>query len=293
MIRSMTGFGRSQTDVGDGRLEVELRSVNSRHLDVRVRCPRELSPFESSVRAQIARHFARGSVEVSLKLGGSASGEPRIEIDLEAARRYAKAADELAGEGDGYATKYPATALLALPGVAKIREVEIEEERIGPALERGIEQACVAAVQMRAREGESLARELRQRSEALLTTLSEIEARSEEVREGLRARLNKRLAALAPDLALDPWRVEQEVVLAAERMDVTEETVRFRSHLAQIHETLEAAGPSGRKLEFLLQELSREVNTIGSKANDAPIGHRVVELKTEIEKLREQVLNVE
>jgi uncharacterized protein (TIGR00255 family) len=292
MIRSMTGFGRGETSFGDGRLSVEVRSVNSRHLDVRVRSGRELAAFERAVRAGVARHFVRGAVDVSLRYTSGSAGESRVEIDLPVARQYAAAATLLAREAQLTAPD-SAVAILTLPGVVRVKEIEIEVEEAAPALEGALEQACTEAVAMRQREGEELARELRQRSAALAGVLSEIEARAEEVREGLRQRLQKRLSALAPEVGVDPWRLEQEVVLYAERMDVTEETVRFRSHLAQFHETLETPGGVGRKLEFLLQELGREANTIASKASDAPINHRVVELKTELEKLREQVLNVE
>ena len=291
-VTSMTGFGRGEAVFGDGRLSVEVRTVNSRHLDVRVRAGRELASFERTVRSVVARHFVRGSVDVSLRYASGPGGESRVEIDLGVARQYAAAARELASEA-GLTAAFPAVALLSLPGVARVKEVEIEPEEALPVLEVALEQACAEAVAMRQREGEALARELQQRSAALASVLSEIEARAEEVHEGLRQRLNKRLAALAPELGLDPWRVEQEVVLHAERQDVTEETVRFRSHLAQFHETLRTPGGVGRKLEFLLQELGREANTISSKASDAPINHRVVELKTELEKIREQVLNVE
>jgi uncharacterized protein (TIGR00255 family) len=291
-IQSMTGFGRGEAAFGEGRLAVEVRTVNSRHLDVRVRASRELAAFERTVRTGVARHFVRGAVDVSLRYAGPVGSESRVEIDLNVARQYTEAAQQLAREA-GLTPSFPAVALLSLPGVARVKELEIEAEQAGPALEAALEHACAEAVAMRQREGEALARELQQRSAALAAVLSEIEARAEEVREGLRQRLQKRLAALAPELGLDPWRVEQEVVLHAERQDVTEETVRFRSHLAQFHETLKTPGGVGRKLEFLLQELGREANTIASKASDAPINHRVVELKTELEKLREQVLNVE
>ncbi len=291
-VHSLTGFGRGEADFGEGRLSVEVRTVNSRHLDVRVRASRELATFERSVRTAVARHFVRGAVDVSLRYAPGAGGESRVEIDLAVARQYAAAARELAREADLPST-FPAVTLLSLPGVSRVKELEIEPDEALPALEAALEQACAEAVAMRQREGEALARELQQRSNALAGVLSEIEARAEEVHEGLRQRLNKRLAALTPELGLDPWRVEQEVVLHAERQDVTEETVRFRSHLAQFHETLKTPGGVGRKLEFLLQELGREANTIASKASDAPINHRVVELKSELEKLREQVLNVE
>ena len=177
--------------------------------------------------------------------------------------------------------------------MARLVDPELPEDAATEAVEQALRQACVAAAEMRVREGRSLERELRARLESSLERVTQIEARAEEIQRGLRERLEKRLSALEPEIELDPGRLEQEVVLYADRMDVTEETVRWRSHCEQFRETLDSDGPVGRKLEFLLQEMGRETNTIGSKALDAPVSRAVVELKTELEKIREQVLNVE
>lgn len=290
-LRSMTGFGRGDAPFGGSSVAVEVRSVNSRHLDLRVRLPRDLQALEAGLRQVAAPFFARGQVEISVRLA-SESTPAQVEIDLDAARRYAQAADELGGSlglGGGLAV----SALLSLPGVARLRETEIDLEGLRPVLTGVLEVACRAAQDMRTREGDALAAELEARLDGLERALAEIEGRADEVSRGLRERLDKRLAALAPELELTPGRVEQEVVIYVDRMDVTEETVRLRSHAAQFRETLQESGSVGRKLEFLLQEMGREVNTIGSKAQDVEITRNVVELKTELEKLREQVLNVE
>jgi len=292
MIRSMTGFGRAEGSFEGGSLSVEVRSVNGRHCDVRVRAPRELTSLEARVRAAVASHFSRGSVDLSIRWTSPRSTQGRVEIDLETATSYAEAAREIARRSQ-LAQPVSAEALLSLPGVVRLREPELDEDAIAAVLDQCVEAASAETVAMRLREGEALARELQVRSAALAELLGAIEMRADEIRGGLRARLEKRLAALAPDVNLDSGRLEQEVVLYVDRMDVTEETVRFRSHLAQFHETLGLEGPVGRRLEFILQELTRETNTIGSKASDAAIAGLVVELKTELEKLREQVLNVE
>jgi uncharacterized protein (TIGR00255 family) len=174
-----------------------------------------------------------------------------------------------------------------------VREPELEVETLAPALLATIVSACAAAAEMRAREGESLLRELRGRLAGIEALVGQVEARAAAVLGGLRERLEQRLAALAPELETDPSRLEQEVVLYVDRQDVTEETVRLRSHLDQFAETLDASGAVGRKLEFVLQEMGRETNTLGSKSADAVLTRVVVELKTEQEKLREQVLNLE
>ena len=184
-------------------------------------------------------------------------------------------------------------SLLALPGVSRLREPELEAASLAPALLALVDRACAAAVEMRTREGESLARELRARLARVEALLGAVESRVDVVRAAVRERLEKRLASIAPALEADPGRLEQEIVLAIERMDVTEETVRLRSHLEQFREALDAPGAVGRKLEFVLQEMGRETNTIGSKSADTELSRAVVALKTEQEKLREQVLNLE
>jgi uncharacterized protein (TIGR00255 family) len=266
--------------------------VNGRHLEVRLRLPREFSAFEQPLRELAASFFERGQVEVLVRLPPEGVGEPRVEVDLQAARAYAEGGALLSSEL-GLGDALPLATLLTLPGVVRTLEPELDGSEVEGALRAAVEAGSSAAVEMRVREGQNLERELRRRLEGLGAAVEAIGLRAEDVKRGLRERLTKRVAALAPELELDPARLEQEVVLYADRMDVTEETVRLGSHLEQFHETLGESGPVGRKLEFLLQELGREVNTIGSKVSDAGITHRVVEMKTELEKLREQVMNVE
>jgi len=285
----MTGFGRA--DGPDG-ISAEVRGVNSRHLEVRARLPRELAALEGEVRAAAARHFERGQVEIGVRLPREGAFAPRLEIDLEAARSYARAAQELA-HGLAKPETLEVAALLALPGVSRLREPELEAESLAAGVLETVGKACAAAAEMRAREGEALERELRSRLASIESLLKQVEARVELVRSGIRERLEKRLAALAPAVETDPARLEQEIVLQIDRMDVTEETVRLRSHLDQFRETLDAPGAVGRKLEFVLQEMGRETNTIGSKSADTELSRAVVALKTEQERLREQVLNVE
>ncbi len=291
-VRSMTGFGRSEASLGHGSVVCEVRSVNSRHLDVRVRLPRELAALEAPLRQAASAHFERGQVELAVRLPREGVFDAQVEIDRAAARSYSEAAAELRNEL-GLRDELSISALLSLPGVSRLREPELEAEAISTCVHQAAESACSSAVEMRRREGESLAEELRGRLSTVEAAVSQIEGRAEEVGRALRERLAKRVAALAPDLEIDPARLEQEALLYADRADVTEETVRMRSHCEQFRETLAGGGSIGRKLEFLLQEMGRETNTIGSKASDTPIARLVVELKTEQEKLREQVLNVE
>jgi len=185
---------------------------------------------------------------------------------------------------------------MALPGVARVVEHALDEATVRPALVAAVEEAATGADAMRVAEGAALERELRSRLAAVAALAGDVVARSGEVVASVRERLRKRAEQLREETGLaDEGRLLQEIVIAADRMDVTEEVVRLRSHVAQFEAALDASAsaPIGRRLEFLLQEMSREANTIGSKAADAPIAHRVVDLKTELERLREQVQNVE
>jgi uncharacterized protein (TIGR00255 family) len=287
----MTGFGRGEAALGAGRVSAEVRCVNSRHLEVRVRLPREWGELETGLREVASSAFGRGQVDVSLRVSTDAAASG-VDIDLEAARRYLDGAERLRDEIGAEGTLSVAT-LVTLPGVAVTREPVAPDERDASALRAAVEAACAAAAGMRAREGESLDRELRERLSGFETRVEQVAGHADEIQKGLRERLDKRLAALEGQVEIDPGRLEQEVVMYADRMDVTEEVVRLRSHLAQFRETLLEAGPVGRKLEFLIQEVGREINTIGSKAGQAELTRCVVEMKAELEKLREQVLNVE
>lgn len=296
MIRSMTGFGRASFSVAPLAFAVELRTVNHRHLDVSVRLPKSLSAFEPDVRARLREGFARGKVECSVQARSGSASAGGVELDRAVAAGYARAAAELA-EAHSLAPGLDAARLLGLPGVTRLAEAELPEEALGAALAEAVDEAAAAADAMRRAEGEALERDLRGRLEQVARLAGEIGARAEEVRESVKERLRKRAEQLRRETGLlDEARLHQEVVLAADRLDVNEERVRLESHVEQFRGILDAAeagAPVGRRLDFLLQEMGREANTLGSKGSDAPVAHRVVDLKTEIERLREQVQNVE
>ena len=291
MIRSMTGFGRAEASHEGTALRVEVRSVNARSLEVRVRLPRELLSLEAELRRVAAEFFGRGQVEISVRLSGGAL-EPVLELDLETARRYSEAAATLRDRFD-LEGALSAERLLGLPGVARLREPEGLSEEASPELFDVARRACHQAREMRDREGRALDEELRDRLAKVEKRLEEIEGCADEIKQGLRDRLERRMTALRSELEFDPARLDQELFFYVERMDVTEETTRQRSHLQQFRETLELPGPVGRKLEFLLQEMAREANTIGQKVSGGETGRVVIELKAEIERLREQVANIE
>ena len=296
MIHSMTGFGNARFHVEAWTFEVEMRSVNHRHFDARIRLPRVLASLEPEVRERLQGRFARGKVDVSVTAPEGGTPSPRLEVDFAVARAYLAAGRALA-ESDGVPGVLDSASLLALPGVSRFVEPEIADgllrERTLTALDEGLD----ALLAMRAAEGAALERDMKARLERVLELARAVEERSGLVAETVKERLRKRTRQLEAETGLlDEARLHQEITLAADRMDITEEIVRLRSHVDQFRELLASGGPGqpvGRSLEFLLQELSRETNTIGSKGSDAPIAHQVVELKTELERLREQVLNVE
>lgn len=296
MIRSMTGFGRAGFEGSGVAYEVEVRSVNHRYLDAKVRLPRPIARFESDVRARVQKRFARGKVDVVVTTPSGATPNARLDIDYDVAKGYLAAARTLCDE-HGVGGSLDVDALLALPGVARFTESEGAVESLGEALLAGVDEALTALEEMRGAEGAALERELLGRVEIIEACATRVEARNGEVQTAARERLKRRAEQLRQETGLlDEGRLHQEVVMAADRLDITEEIVRLRSHVEQFREIVGGAGggkPVGRRLDFLLQEFGREANTIGSKASDAPVAHEIVELKTDIERLREQVQNVE
>jgi len=295
MIRSLTGFGRAALEADGGTFSVELRSVNHRHLDFALRLPRALAGLEVELRRLLGLRFARGKIDLVVSAPASAA-RTELELDRALADRYVEFARALAAER-GVGAELRASELLALPGVARVLEHALDETALRPALLAAVERAAGAADAMRVAEGAALDRELRTRLATVAAHAAEVASRSGEVAASARERLRKRAELLRAETGLlDESRLAQEIVSAADRMDVTEEVVRLTSHVAQFEAALAAATAGsgvGRRLEFLLQEMLREVNTIGSKSGDAPLAHRVVDLKTELERIREQVLNVE
>jgi uncharacterized protein (TIGR00255 family) len=292
----MTGYGRGGFELAGTGFDVEVRAVNHRFLDLRVKLPRALAGFEPAVRDRVAGRFARGKVEIAVQAPVGAAAGAHVEVDFEAAGRYLAAAREIERRFGLSAADLDADDLLGLPGVSRVVETPVDETE-GEALLDGVESALAAAAAMREAEGEGLEREFRSRLARVAELVEVLEARSGSVQEAVRERLRKRARELEAETGvLDEARLHQEIVLAADRLDVSEELSRLRSHVEQFLAVLdgaEAGQPVGRRLDFLLQELGREANTVGSKANDAEMAHAVVELKTELERIREQVQNVE
>ena len=295
MIHSMTGFGRSTREVAGLGIEVEARSVNHRHLDLRIRLPKVLADQETRLKQRVQGCLSRGKLDISVSLVMGAAAT-RLEIDEAIAAQYVEAAESLRARY-GLGQALDVSSLLSLPGVTRVVETEVDPQRLIAPLDEAIAEAVGELVAMRVSEGEALAVELEGRLARIAGLADAFEARAGEVVEVVKQRLAKRAEQIQRDVGLkDDARLHQEIVIAADRLDITEELVRLRSHVDQFRETLASAGestPVGRRLDFLLQELGREANTVGSKASDAPLAQDVVELKTELERIREQVQNVE
>jgi uncharacterized protein (TIGR00255 family) len=287
----MTGFGAGRGTAGDESFDVEIRSVNHKYCEVKVRLPREMGALEPEVVRLVKERLARGGVEVALRRGGGRGAlAPRVDADLAAG--YARAFEELRRRL-GLAGEVTLASVLQAEGVVGLEERAVDLEAARGAAAAALARALDELAAMREREGEALARDLAARLatvEGLVATVEEASPRSV---EHVRARLAERVQELSRGLAPDPVRLATEVALFADRVDVSEEATRLRSHLAQMRGLLASREPAGRKMDFLVQEMHREANTIGSKSQSADVAGAVVALKAEIERMREQVQNVE
>jgi uncharacterized protein (TIGR00255 family) len=292
MIRSMTGFGRGEATGVYGRLVVEIKSVNHRFSEVVFRMPRAFMALEEQARKLILAQVSRGRVEVFLTWEPNQAAKG-VQVDKELALAYYNALKAL-GEEIGSNQAISLDQLAKLPDVLRVEEGSLEPEALWPVLEAALTEAVARLVQMREREGEGLKTDLVARLETLAQLRSQIAERTPLVVAEYKARLEKRLEELLPKNAVvDPIRLAQEVALFADRADISEEMQRLGAHIQAFQKDLNVDEPVGRRLDFLVQEMGREVNTTGSKGNDALIANLVVAAKTELEKIREQVQNIE
>lgn len=295
-IRSMTGFGSASFTIGGVAFEVEIRTVNHRHLDLRLKLPRQFVGCEGDVRARVPRRLGRGKVDLSVNLAAGAAPASVLEIDEEVAKQYVDAARQLSRKFE-VTGALDATALIGMPGVTRFVEPGLEEDELSRVLCDAVDRALSAVDEARLTEGAATLADFKKRLATVADLVERLDSRSDLVRESAKERLRKRAGQLELETGVvDEARLHQEIVIAADRLDVSEEVSRLRSHVEQFHSIVSSAGPDqmvGRRLDFLLQELGREANTVGSKANDASLAHDVVELKTELERIREQVQNIE
>jgi uncharacterized protein (TIGR00255 family) len=289
-MRSMTGFGAGDAPIGGGQLSLELRTLNHRFVDVRVRLPPEINDQASFVEQLVREKLERGRVDVSVRLSGAAL--PPARFSAERARALHATLTGLKNElAPGSELTFSALASFA-PLLLEPAAADVDEVR--RALTTALTRACEELGHMRATEGAELARELGERLASARKLAQAIRERSGELVEHQRARLKERLERLLAGVApLDSARLESEVALMADRSDITEELARLDSHFQQFGALLATQGPVGRQLDFLLQEIARELNTTGAKSQDAPVAQLVVKTKVEVERMREQVQNVE
>jgi uncharacterized protein (TIGR00255 family) len=291
MIRSMTGFGAGRGAQAGEEIDLEVRSVNHKFCEVKVRLPRELAALELELARSVKERLARGGVEVSVRRATS-RGTMAPRVDAALAAEYARAFAEIQARL-GLPGAVGLADVLAAEGVVTLEERAVDVEAARAASGEALGRALEALVGMREREGAALAADLEGRLASVLDLVARVEALAPQSVEHYRARLQERIQELTRGFAPDPARMAQEVALFADRLDVSEEVTRLRSHVAQMRSLVASGEPAGRKMEFLVQEMHREANTIGSKSQSAEIAAVVVSLKAEVERMREQVQNVE
>ena len=288
----MTGYGRGEVDHEGAKFSVELNTVNRKQSDIVVNLPRDLTELESRIRQTINESISRGRTNVLVSLHNGAHGPRKLALDTDLARSYHQAMralqKELSAPGE-----ITISTILQAPGVMRAPEEAIKAEEAWPAVERALRAALAELIKMRDREGKHLAKDLIHRLKAMRKSLKEIRALHPEVVKRHRAALLERIEKAGVPIESDDERLIKEVSFFADRSDISEELTRLESHLAQFAHHLRKSEPVGRTLEFITQEIFREVNTLGSKANDAAISQLVVGLKAELEKIREQIQNLE
>ena len=292
MLKSMTGFGSARAQVGDEAVSVEIKSLNHKFCEVKVRLSRELAALEPAVVKAVKERVARGAVEVTVRRHHPTGTTAAPVVDVPLAREYRRALRELA-EALGLPDAPRVQDVSGQPGVIRVEEREVQLETAETALRQALDHALAALVKMRTAEGAALAADLSGRLEGLQASCRVVASHAPRSVADYRARLLRRVAELTEGVEVDPQRVAQEVALFAERTDVAEEMARLDSHLSQFRALVASSEPSGRKMDFLVQEMHREVNTTGAKSQSLEISSKVVELKAELERLREQVQNVE
>jgi uncharacterized protein (TIGR00255 family) len=293
MINSMTAFARAEKTAGNMTVAVEIRSYNSRNLDIALRVPHGYDPLESKIRALISGAVARGRLEVKLNIRDEGEGAEGFEVNEKRALSYYNALASLRKKLQ-IEEPIPLEMIARLNDVIRPAEEEQDFEAVWRVIQDSFHQAIAELKKMRQKEGDFLARELRQRIDLIRENLTLIEKESGSLLAQYQDRLKERISALTKGVVeIDPGRIAQEAAFLADRSDISEEITRAGSHVQQFLDLMDAPEPAGRKLNFLLQELNREFNTMGAKVGNAGISQKIVSVKSEFEKIREQVQNVE
>lgn len=291
-IKSMTGFGRGEITSGARVWTAEVRCVNNRYLDLKIKLPRGYAPLEERIRRRVCDTCLRGRVELFVSVSGDFADLQEVKVHLQLAAGYRAALQTLADEFALPLTLSP-QLLADFPDVLSREQKDEDLELVWPMVKKAVDAALLQCDTMRLQEGNALAVDLSDRLHSFAGTVERIEKSIPELLDQRRAALSERLDKLLGNVQLDPARLVQEIAIIADKTDVTEEVVRLRCHINQFTLFIGESGGVGRKLDFLIQEFLREVNTLASKINDATLAHLTVDLKSELEKMREQIQNIE
>ena len=292
MIKSMTGYGRAVETVNGREFTVELRSVNNRYLDCSVKLPRSVSFAEDAVKQAVKQSVSRGKVDVFITIKSENSDDTKITLNTSVLEGYLTAMRQMV-DGFGVRDDISVSTVSRLPEVFSVEKPEVDEEQLKSDLMSVLEKALVGYDAMRTVEGQALDADLRRRGNTILELVAQVEEGNAQTVVDYRTRLENKLKEVLANTAIDESRILTEAAIFADKVAVDEETVRLRSHLQQMNSMLTAGGAVGRKLDFLLQEMNREANTIGSKCTDVRLARIVVDIKAELEKIREQTQNIE
>ncbi len=293
MLRSMTGFGRAETAAKNGKIQVEIRTVNHRFFEVSSRLPENFQIFEDKLRTEIAKKVKRGKINLSVVYDNQQKSGPKLIINKDLAHKYKKLLLDLK-HSLGSKDEINFSQIISFPGVISVEEQPREETRLWPHIKSALDKALSSLVKMREDEGKRLVADILKRKALISRSLAVIEHRSKLTVREYRGHLLKKIKELSSGkITLDKGRIELEVALFAKNSDITEEVTRIRSHLKGLVEALYQQDEVGRKLDFIAQELHREINTVGQKTNDYKIAQLAIAVKGEIEKIREQIQNIE
>lgn len=292
MIKSMTGYGRAVETVNGREFTVELRSVNNRYLDCTVKLPRILTFAEEAVKQAVKASISRGKVDVFVSVKSENGSEAQVSLNRGVLEGYLTAMRRMVAEY-GVADDISAAALARMPEVFTVDKPELDEQQLQTDLMTVVQKALTGFDAMRTTEGAALDADLRGRGQTILELVTQVEQGSPQTVADYRARLENKMKEVLASTTIDESRILTEAAIFADKVAVDEETVRLRSHLQQMHTMLSGGGAVGRKLDFLLQEMNREANTIGSKCSDVRLARIVVDIKAELEKIREQTQNIE
>lgn len=292
MIRSMTGFGRCETAEGNHKVTVEIKSVNHRYLDLAIKMPKKLNFFENNIRNLLKNYIQRGKVDVYITYENCAENQIILKYNQGLAEEYVRYIRKMAEEFS-LPCGLTAKGLAEYPEVLTMEAQAEDEEELWKLLEQAVTGATERFVEARAREGEQLRQDLLGKLDLMAKYVDQIEKRSPEIWQEYRQKLVDKVKELLTDAQIDDSRIAMETTVFADRICTDEETVRLKSHISSTRETLMAGGSVGRKLDFIAQEMNREANTILSKANDLAVSDIAINLKTDIEKVREQIQNIE